>query len=117
MDKPAWIKQKQYAPDFETIKVPIWDAYKDFVMDKGCYVLIKVLSDTREIAVAVCDYNHQILKEFRGHTAQDLYVYIFDYDKKNNKGWFTRTEHCAYLGKELKKAEIAFVVGYEYVQE
>ena len=132
MNKPTWVKDKTFADDFETIQVPKYDAYKDFVMDKGCYVLIKVLLDTLEIAVAICDYNHVILKEFRGTKSQDLYNYILKYDIKLNDRkkridfteeiqddtyWFNNKEHCAYLGKELKKAEICLAMGLEYVQE
>jgi len=131
MEKPKWVKDKTFAEDFETIVVPKYDPYKDFVMDNGCYVLIKVLLDTLEIAVAICDYKHVIQKEFRGTKSQDLYNYIlkydFEQDKKNNPmefaspilthKWFTRPEHCAYLGKELKKAEICLAMGLEYVQE
>jgi len=91
--------------------------YKDFKTDDGCYVLIRLYLDTYEIGVAVCDYNHVILKEFRGRRPQDLYTAIFDYSEKNGKNWFKRLDHAAYLGKELKKAEICLSIGTEYVQE
>lgn len=117
IDKPAWVKDKKTADDFEVIPVKKWDDYKDFRMDDGCYVLIKLYWDTYEIGVAVCDYNHTILKEFRGRRPQDLYHAIFEYSEKNSKNWFKRLDHAAYLGKELKKAEICLAMGTEYVQE
>ena len=117
IDRPAWVKDKNVADDFEVIHVKKWDDYKDFKMDDGCYVLIKVHWDTYEIGVAVCDYKHTILKEFRGRRPQDLYTAILDYSEKNSKNWFKRLDHAAYLGKELKKAEICMSIGTEYVQE
>ena len=42
---------------------------------------------------------------------------VFNYEEKNNLKWFNRKDHAAYLGKELKKAEIALILGTEYYQE
>ena len=116
-EKPEWIKKQKLAKDFEVIRVRKYDDYKDFKIDNGCYALIKVYRDTHEIGVGICDYKHAILKEFRGRRAQDLYTAIFDYSEKNSKNWFKRLEHAAYIGKELKKAEICLAMGTEYVQE
>ena len=46
-----------------------------------------------------------------GHTAKEIYEEII------SKNLVTRMEHAAYLGSELKKAEIAMVTGKEYVQD
>ena len=46
-----------------------------------------------------------------GHSAREIYEEII------SKGLVTRMEHAAYLGAELKKAEIAMVTGKEYVQD
>lgn len=117
LEKPKWVKKQKYDRNFEVIKAKKYDDYKDFKTDNGCYVLVRIYKDTHEIGVAVCDYRHNILKEFRGTRAQDLYTTIFDYSEKHKKRWFTRFEHAAYLGKELKKAEISLAMGIEYVQE
>lgn len=117
MEHPSWIKDKKVAKDFEVIRKDDWDSYKDFIMDKGCYTLIRTYPDTHEIGVAICNPDHTILKEFRGRIAQQIYDTLFRYDEDNKKGWFTRMEHAAYLGKELKKAEISLVLGSNYVQE
>jgi len=117
MENPSWVKKQKYDKNFEIIKARKYDDYKDFRIDAGCYALIKVYWDTHEIGVGICSYKHEILREFRGARAQDLYTTIFDYSQKNKKGWFTRMEHAAYLGKELKKAEICMAMGIEYVQE
>ena len=117
IDKPNWIKDKKVADDFEVIQSKKWDDYKDFRMDDGCYVLIKIHWDTYEIGVAVCDYNHVIQKEFRGRRPQDIWHAIFGYMEVHKKTWFKKLDHAAYLGKELKKAEICMSIGTEYVQE
>lgn len=46
-----------------------------------------------------------------GHSAKEIYEEII------SKNLVTRMEHAAYLGAELKKAEIAMVTGKEYVQD
>ena len=116
-ERPAWVKDKKVADDFEVIDVPKWDDYKDFKTDMGSYVLIKIYRDRHEIGVAVCDYQHTILKEFRGRRAQDIYVAIFNFQETNKLGWFNRFDHAAYVGKELKKAEICLALGSDYYQE
>ena len=116
IERPKWIKKQKYSKNFEVINVKKHEG-KDFKIDGGCYVLIRVYLDIHEIGVAICDYEHTILKEFRGRRAQDLYTAIFDYSQQHNKHWFKRLEHAAYLGKELKKAEICLATGTEYVQE
>jgi len=116
--KPNWIKDKKLSDDFEIMKVPEIDDWKDFIFDKGgCYVLIKVYREDHTIGVAICNQEHLILKEFRGRRAQDIYHTIFKYAKEKNLRWFTVLDHAAYLGKELKKAEIALVLGHDYYQE
>ena len=117
MERPSWVKDKKIAEDFEVIQAKKWDDYKDFKTDEGCYTLIRIYWDTHDIGVAICDYQHTILKEFRGRRAQDLYTTIFDYSDKNKKNWFKRFDNAAYLGKELKKAEICLAMGVEYIQE
>lgn len=117
MQRPKWLKTQKKADDFEVIQAEPYDDYKDYRGDAGCYVLIRIYPDTKEIGVGICDYNHTILKEFRGKRAQDLYTEIFKYNKEHNKNWFRVLDHAAYLGKELKKAEICLAKGEEYVQE
>ena len=117
MDRPAWVKDKKVADDFEVIQVKPYDDYKDHRNDDGCYVLIRIYWDTHDIGAAVCDYTHTILKEFRGRRAQDLYVAMFKFSEQHSKNWFKVADHIAYIGKELKKAEICLSMGIEYVQE
>ena len=117
IERPSWVKDKKTADDFEVIEAQKYDNYKDFEMDKSSYCLIKVLWETSQISVAICNQEHVILKEFRGIRVQDICKAIFDYEEKNKVTFFKTKAHIAYLGKEIKKAEIALATGYEYVQE
>ena len=115
---PAWVKDKKVADDFAIYEVPRWDDVKDFIFDKeGCYVLIKIYRETHDIGVAICNQQHVILKEFRGRRSQDIYSAIFTYDREHKMNWFHVMDHAAYLGKELKKAEICLALGSDYYQE
>jgi len=118
MKNYVWHKQT-ISPDLEIIDCPVYDPIKDFHRDPtGAYVLIRCDKKNSLIEVAVCDKDHTLIKAFRGHKAQDLYHTIFKYEKKHGFKWFNRSDHAAYLGKELKKCEF-FLTGKEknYVQE
>jgi hypothetical protein len=117
MKNYVWHKQS-ISPDFELIDCPIYDPLKNFHRDPtGAYVLIRCDTGPSLIEVAVCDKKHTIVKAFRGRKAQDLYYTIFEYEKKHQLKWFSRKDHAAYLGKELKKAEFAILGKENYVQE
>jgi len=51
----------------------------------------------------------------KGENAEEIYLTIIKYLKDNNIE--ISKEHCAYLGKELSKAEIALKLGKNYVQD
>ena len=114
----VWQKQSM-APDCTTLVCAAYDPLKDFRRDpSGFYVLIRPDFITMNIEVAICDKKHAIVKIFRGAKAQDLYEGIFQYEKKHQLSWFKDKGHCSYLGKELKKAELALVFGQNnYFQE
>lgn len=116
-ERPDWIRDKKTDPEFEVIRVPEWDDYRDFKIDDGCYVLIRIYRDRHEIGVGICNYEHVLLKEFRGRRSQDLYTAIFQHGEQKGRSWFRRMDHAAYLGKELKKAEICMAAGSDYYQE
>ena len=117
--RPAWVKGKTVSADFQVIYCKEWDDYKDFKMEpSGYYVLIKILWDKGKLAVAVCNSKHEIEAAFEGRRIQDIYTAMFDFEEQNGRTWFTRKDHIAYLGKELKKAEIALAMGNSaYFQE
>ena len=117
-ERPKWIKDKTLHPDFKVIECKPYDDYKDHKNDSGCYTLIRVDFEKYEIEVAIANYKHEILAIFKGKRAQDIYNAIFKHEKENNLQWFTEKQHMAYLGKELKKAEIALALGNTgYYQE
>lgn len=117
INMPSWVKDKKVADDFEIIRAKPYDDYKDHRTGDGYYTLIRLYWDTHEIGAAICDHNHTILKEFRGQRAQDIYVSIFKYSDEHKKERFRILDHAAYLGKELKKAELCLALGVEYIQE
>lgn len=117
--RPHWVKDQTRASDFEVINAPETDPIKDYKRDpSGYYVLIKIIWEDEKISAAVCNSKHEVVKEFRGRRPRDIWSAIFDFEEKNKLQWFTRKDHAAYLGKELKKAEIALAIGNtSYFQE
>jgi len=117
-ERPAWVKDKVVHKDFETIVCEPYDDYKSHDNDDGCYILIRVDFEHFKIDVAISNYNHELLKVFSGKRAQDIYDAIFRYEQEHDLKWFNKKQHIAYLGKELKKAEIALALGNTgYYQE
>ena len=114
----VWSTQKM-TNDCPVIDCPVYDPYKDFRQDKsGFYVLIRPDFSTLTIDVAVCDKKHVIVAVFRGAKPQDVYEAIFAYEKEHQSNWFQSKGHIAYLGKELKKAQLALALGQNsYFQE
>jgi len=117
MKKYIWHKQTKL-PDLKPIICPDYDLIKYFRRDPtGVYVLIRCDTTQATIEVAICDKKHTIIKTFQGRNSQDLYFTIFEYEKKHKLKWFSRKDHAAYLGKELKKCEYALLGKGKYVQE
>ena len=83
--------------------------------DSGFYLLIKVDFRTRRIGVRVCDQEHHDIEVFWGRQCQDIYHAVLKDERSTN--WFTDATHIAYLGKELKKAEMVLAAGGVYYQE
>ena len=113
----VWHKQS-ISPDFKMIDCPVYDGLKDFHRDPtGVYVLIRCDIKTGIIEVAICNKKHAIINVFKGQKAQDLYHTIFQFEKRHRLKWFSRSDHIAYLGKELKKCEFAIHHQEAYIQE
>lgn len=110
---------QKWGNDRDVVLCPEYDGYRDFHRDpSGYYVLIRLEWDIRRIALAICDKDHQILRVFKGRSAQDIYNAVFNEQKKNKLEWFKEPTHIAYLGKELKKAELCLALGANsYFQE
>ena len=60
MQKPAWIKQKTYDPNFEVIQGK-FDEYKDFKLDPAGYFLVRINKETKEIEAAHCRNDHMVI--------------------------------------------------------
>lgn len=108
----SWTKKQEQASHFRVTECPEYSHIKDYHQDPGCYLLISINQEKKDIIVKVCNYQNQILEEFHGKMAQQVYNCIL-----NQRTYITRLDHAAYLGKELKKAEIALKTNQEYVQE
>jgi len=79
--------------------------------ESGFFFLIKPDFSTGKIQVVIKN-DLEIKEVVTGNRCQDIYNYIiFNYEQYLSK------LHCCYLGKELKKAEIAMVTGGSYYQE
>ena len=108
----SWAKIIKKASVYKVTQCPEYDHIRDYQQDSGCYLLIDIDRNKQEIMVGVCNYQNELVEEFRGKIAQQVYYYIL-----NKRKYITKLEHAAYLGKELKKAEIAIKTGQEYLQE
>ena len=80
-----------------------------FIKDPKGFFLIKV--EHGSIVVGICTNKYLLNRTVAGSKCQDIYYTII------NKGWISRLDHAAYLGKELKKAELALQHGWKYFQE
>lgn len=114
----VWETQKK-ADKFVRINCKEYDGVKDFKRDPtGYYVLLRPNFERYRIEVAVCDKDHQIVAAFSGRKPQDVYDAIFQHEKDNGVEFFKEKTHIAYLGKELKKVELALATGNSaYFQE
>ena len=102
----------------ETIRCEHFERWNLELDGTGFYVVIKVDFSDGLIHVGICnDIEKKLLINFQGKQAQDIYHEIFAYEKKHGLQWFQEKTHIAYLGKELKKAEIALAMGGQYYQE
>ena len=109
-----WVAKKKitYSKKFKVINGHHNDM-KDTVVDKNGFFLIKIYPGKKEIGVAFVDNSSfEIQFEVRGKKSQEIYNTLF-----NELNVKVRLDHAAYLGKELKKAEIALETGEEYLQE
>lgn len=94
----------------------IVDRTEELVMDpSGFWVLIRPNFTNGTIEVAICHKNaplnmstgQRIVEIFYGRCPVDIYHRIFQLQPQ----YITTLGHAAYLGKELKKAELALALG------
>jgi tetrahydromethanopterin S-methyltransferase subunit A len=82
-----------------------------WIQDSKGYFLIKIDKDKMTINVGHCTNDNVLRKEIIGKRAQDIYYTIAKLDL------VSIYTHASYLGKELKKAEIALKLGVQYTQD
>ena len=102
--------KSQQAENIEEIKGH-YDELKDWKYDPKGYFLIRINRETKEIEVAHCKRNNIVEKVIKGKKPQDVFFTICEL------GLISRTDHAAYLGKELEKAYLALKYNIEYVQD
>jgi hypothetical protein len=115
--KIQWLKRQKFHKDFKIVECKPFDDMLDFELDASAYTLIRINRATYTIHVAIVRHDHKILREYIGKRPQDIYHNIFKDMFNETFHWFTIPDHMAYLGKELKKAEICLVNGSDYNQE
>ena len=82
-----------------------------WMQDPRGYFLIRVDKKQNEIEAGFCESGNVVKLVIVGKKPEEIYHSII------KEGLITKFEHAAYLGKELKKAEIALSMGFEYMQE
>ncbi len=108
----SWTKSIKKVSEFKSTQCPEYDHIRDYHQDPSCYILVDIDRESKEIIAGICNYQNQLVEEFRGKIAQQIYYFML-----NERKYITRLDHAAYLGKELKKAEMALATGQEYIQE
>ena len=88
-----------------------YDEMKDWKYDPKGYFLIRINKETKEIEVAHCRRNNVVEKVIKGKKPMDICFTACEL------GLISRTDHAAYLGKELEKAFLALKYNLEYVQD
>ena len=91
---------------------PEYNDYKEFIIDKEGYFLIRINRENKNIEVGFCREIGKISLKVTGKKPIDIYQAII-----NKEGLNIRKDHCAYLGRELQKAYIALQNNLEYVQD
>ncbi len=82
-----------------------------WVPDPGGYFVVLLDRAADRIVVERYAYDGRLLGALRGPSAKPLYQAAVA------RGWLTRLDHAAYLGRELAIGERALGEGYPYVQD
>jgi tetrahydromethanopterin S-methyltransferase subunit A len=83
---------------------------RDYHSDPAGFFVIQVESTAGEIIVEHYNASFELLRVLHGKRALEIYSTII------RNGWVTMLGHAAYLGSELRKAEIALRRGWAYEQ-
>jgi len=105
--KPKWLK-----PIDKSKKVELVEGKEGpWKQDPKGYFLIKPNYEDKTIHAGHCNNDNVLTYEIVGKRAQDIYHTIA------SMGMVSLFEHASYLGKELKKAELAIKYKLKYVQD
>ena len=80
-------------------------------LDRLGYFVILPLADKGSIVVEHYGNDNVLLHVIEGKSARNIYWTIIE------KGWISELSHGAYLGKELTRAELSIVHGFQYIQD
>ena len=80
-------------------------------MDEAGYFVIIPQANRGIITVEHYSYDNKLQRTIEGKDAKSLYYTIIE------SKWITLLSHCAYLGKELEKAELSMQYGFKYIQD
>ncbi len=94
-----------------TVIASHYDEEKDWRMDPKGYFLIKLDRRRKIIKAAHCKKIGVFDIIIEGKKPQDIYHEV------HKRGLISRTDHAAYLGKELEKAYLALRTKKAYVQD
>lgn len=84
---------------------------KEFVMDERGYFVITIKPDKNEIVCEHYSKDKKIQNVIKGKNAEEICATV------TRLNLVSRTDHAAYLGRELQKAEIALKNNLPYEQE
>ncbi len=87
------------------------DAAPPWVPDPAGYFVVLLDRPTVRVILERYAYDGHLLAALRGSSAKSLY------EGAIARGWMTRLDHAAYLGRELARAEQALQDGTPYVQD
>jgi tetrahydromethanopterin S-methyltransferase subunit A len=78
-------------------------------LDKAGYFVINIENDA--LLVEHYSYKEKLLRIIEGQDARSIYLTIV------RNGWVSKLDHAAYIGKELTKAELSILHGFEFTQD
>jgi len=104
-------KRKPVLSDDAIILKGEYHPYKDWKNDFAGYVLIRVNKEKNLIEFGFCKKDNIIDILITGKTPQEIYYTVCE------KGILSRSDHIAYVGRELQKAYLALKYDLDYVQD
>ncbi len=89
----------------------VYDDLNEFVLDEKGYFLIRIVPEKKMIEVGFCGKRNIVEVKVYGTKPIEIYQTII------REKIIDRSDHAAYLGRELQKAYTALQLGIPYVQD